>query len=85
MVRPFSVGHALKDTYKGFVISVHICLCRLRGRLSFAARNVESTFKNIVKGEYEIEGEHWDKISFEAKDLLMSLLEPDPENRVDLK
>ena len=26
LVRPFSVGHALKDTYKGFVISIHICL-----------------------------------------------------------
>lgn len=56
----------------------------LRGRLPFAEGNAEKTLKNTVRGDYELEGEAWDRISYEAKSLIIQLLEVEPEQRIDL-
>ena len=37
-----------------------------------------------MKGDFDLEDEHWAKISYEAKDLIIKLLEVDPEQRIDL-
>lgn len=57
---------------------------RLRGKLPFLSKSAEKTLVNTVKGDFDLEDEHWGKISYEAKDLIIKLLEVDPEQRIDL-
>ncbi len=64
---------------------VFLGLSRLKGTLPFAECNAEKTLLNTVGGIYDMESEHWDNISHEAKDLLSKLLEVDPHERIDLK
>lgn len=51
----------------------------MKGTLPFAECNAEKTLLNTVGGIYDLESEHWDNISHEAKDLLSKLLEVDPQ------
>lgn len=60
-------------------------LCRLRGKLAFVGKNAEQTFIKTLRGDLDLEEEHWDKISYEAKDLLLKLLAVNPEERIELE
>jgi hypothetical protein len=60
-------------------------LFRLKGTLPFAETNAEKTLLNTVVGRYDLESEHWDHISLEAKDLISKLLMVEPNERIELK
>ena len=54
----------------------------LSGNAPFDGRNDEEIMKNALKGKYNMDGEIWKTISDEAKNLISSLLEYDPEKRI---
>jgi hypothetical protein len=60
-------------------------LFRLSGRLPFASVNAEKTLMKTVRGDYDIESNHWNNVSDHAKDLLNRLLEVNPHTRIALK
>jgi hypothetical protein len=57
----------------------------LKGTLPFAELNSEQTLLNTIRGTYDLESEHWSLISNQAKDLLIGLLNTDPNERIELK
>lgn len=38
-----------------------------------------------MKGQYDLESEHWNRVSEDAKDLIVSMLEVDADKRIGLK
>ena len=54
----------------------------LSGRLPFYARNDSDIIAQVKAGEYRMEGEVWDRVSPQAKDLLKKMLEYDPSQRI---
>ena len=57
----------------------------LSGELPFYSEENELIVKKIVEGDYDLEGPQLDDISEEAKDLIKSMLEIDPEKRITIK
>ena len=43
-------------------------------------QNAEQTFIKTLRGDLDLAEEHWDKMSYEAKDLLLKLLAVNPED-----
>lgn len=56
----------------------------LSGEHPFYNKSIYVTRENIKKGKYNIESNKWDKISANSKDLLKSILEVNPEKRIDI-
>ena len=54
----------------------------LVGYPPFDGKNNNEIFDNILKGKLNLEGNDWTKISNEAKDLIIKLLEKNPKNRI---
>lgn len=54
----------------------------LVGYPPFKGSSQKDLLANIVKGEFKINGEEWDKVSDEAKDLITKMLELDPRKRL---
>jgi calcium-dependent protein kinase len=57
----------------------------LSGCPPFPGKTDEEVLKNVAKGKYSIEGEEWEYISTEAKDLIKSMLTYDPTKRISAK
>jgi calcium/calmodulin-dependent protein kinase I len=57
----------------------------LSGTLPFIGRSQRELFKNIVKGEYEMEEENWRGVSEDGVNLVKSLLITDPAQRLTAK
>ena len=53
----------------------------LLGKLPFHGKNTEELLNNISKGVYKKSGTEWDSISSNAKDLIINMLEYNPEKR----
>ena len=60
-------------------------LCRLNGTLPFDADDLETIIERTLLEDLYLEGKFWQNVSPEAKDLLMSLLEKEPELRISVK
>ena len=54
----------------------------LLGKLPFHGKNTEDLFNNIKKGEFDQTSEEWNSISDNAKDLILKMLEYNPEKRL---
>ena len=54
----------------------------LVGYPPFDGKNTNEIFQNITKGYYKINGEDWDNVSDDAKNLLNQLLEKTPSQRI---
>jgi calcium-dependent protein kinase len=54
----------------------------LVGYPPFKGSSQKELLTNIVKGEYSIKGEEWDKVSEDAKDLITKMLELDASKRL---
>ena len=54
----------------------------LVGRLPFNGRTYHDILLKLEKGEYNLEGQMWTKISFPAKNLVSLMLEKDVEKRI---
>jgi calcium-dependent protein kinase len=54
----------------------------LVGYPPFKGNSQKELLSNIVKGKYSLEGEEWDRVSIEAKDLISKMLELDPNKRL---
>ena len=54
----------------------------LVGYPPFDGKNTNEIFQNITKGYYKINGEDWDNVSDDAKNLLNQLLEKNPSQRI---
>eukprot|EP01097_Dermamoeba_algensis_P002876 TRINITY_DN2144_c0_g1_i1.p1 TRINITY_DN2144_c0_g1~~TRINITY_DN2144_c0_g1_i1.p1 ORF type:complete len:267 (+),score=66.10 TRINITY_DN2144_c0_g1_i1:253-1053(+) len=54
----------------------------LSGKPPFGSDSQAELFSSIVKGNFSLEGHHWNEVSGSAKDLLRMLLEVDPEKRI---
>lgn len=57
----------------------------LSGCPPFGGRTDEEVLKNVAKGKYSLEGEEWEGISEEAKDLIRKMLTYDPSKRISAK
>lgn len=57
----------------------------LSGNLPFYGENINAVYKSIVSGSFSLEGEIWNNISIEAKDLVKRLLCLDPNLRLSAK
>ena len=53
----------------------------LIGKLPFHGKNTEELFNNIKKGVFDKTCEEWNSISNDAKDLILKMLEYNPEKR----
>ena len=53
----------------------------LIGKLPFHGKNTEELLNNISKGVYKKSGPEWEAISSNAKDLIINMLESNPEKR----
>jgi calcium/calmodulin-dependent protein kinase I len=54
----------------------------LAGNLPFMGRSQKELFRKIVAGKYEFEGEDWEHISDDAKDLVRKCLVLNPDDRI---
>jgi len=57
----------------------------LSGTPPFPGKNDKEIIKNVQKGVYDFNGEEWENISDEAKDLINKLLTYDPMKRISAK
>lgn len=57
----------------------------LSGIPPFPGRNDKEIMKNVLKGEYKLDGEEWKYVSDEAKDLIRKTLTYDPHKRLSAK
>ena len=69
------------DVFAAGVV-LYIILC---GYPPFYSKSNRQTFVRTVKGIYKLEGNDWDMISVEAKDLVQRMLEKDPRKRISTK
>ena len=53
----------------------------LSGSSPFTGESVDATMETIKSGDYNLEGEEWDNISCEAKEVVRRLLVVDPAAR----
>ena len=60
-------------------VILYIMLC---GRPPFNARTEDAIIKKVKRGVWEFQGEIWNSISKEAKDLISQLLQPDVKRRL---
>lgn len=58
---------------------------RLNGTLPFDADELEVIIEKTCMDDLNLDGRFWDNVSDEAKDLLLGLLEKDPEFRITAK
>jgi serine/threonine protein kinase len=66
------------DVFASGVV-LYILLC---GYPPFYTRSTRQTYLKTVKGLYRIEGDEWDAVTEEAKDLVRKMLTVDPEQRI---
>ncbi|KAG2446603.1 hypothetical protein HYH02_008588 [Chlamydomonas schloesseri] len=57
----------------------------LVGFMPFGGKNDAAIEKAVLKGKYPLEGEEWDEVSDEAKDMVRAMLQPDPDKRAPLQ
>lgn len=57
----------------------------LSGTLPFKGGNKKATLNLICKGKFTMQGEYWDGISQEAKDLISQMMEFNPKIRISAK
>lgn len=63
--------------------SLGVCLyVMLSGKVPFGGSSEEEIDQAILEGTFQMEGNRWDSISWEAKDLIKKLLLQDPGNRL---
>ncbi|RWS11688.1 serine/threonine-protein kinase DCLK1-like protein, partial [Dinothrombium tinctorium] len=73
-------GYSLKvDVWAGGVIA-YILLCGYPPFVS-QTNNQDELFDHILRGKFEFSSPFWDEISDSAKELIMNMLEVDPEKR----
>ena len=53
----------------------------LSGRYPFYEPNEQVLYQKIINCEYNFNHPIWEDVSFDAKDLIMKLLNPDPKLR----
>lgn len=74
-----------EEGYQGFKADIWsagvVFFAMLCGTVPFKASNMKELHKMIIKGKYNLKEE----ISPEAKDLLRSMLETDPQKRISIK
>ena len=56
----------------------------LSGTLPFNGHNIPEILQRTLDGNYDFKNSIWTKVSDEAKDLIRSLLQNDPTNRITL-
>jgi calcium-dependent protein kinase len=54
----------------------------LAGYPPFDGKTPNEIFKNILQGDYPMEGEEWEHVSYDAKDLIIKLLEKKVSKRI---
>lgn len=54
----------------------------LSGKPPFSGYNEAEIMKNILAGQYSLEGEHWKRVTKEAKDLIHRMLDYNPKTRI---
>ncbi|KAG2443686.1 hypothetical protein HXX76_002034 [Chlamydomonas incerta] len=57
----------------------------LVGFMPFGGKNDAAIEKAVLRGKYALEGEEWDEVSDEAKDMVRSMLQSDPDKRATLQ
>jgi len=73
-----------KYNHKGDMWSIGVCLYLLLGGYPpFQADNHKDLFRKIRAGDYVFHESYWDSVSIEAKQLISSLLQVDPVNRLE--
>jgi len=53
----------------------------LSGRLPFMSHHVDTLFRKIKKGDYELPTKYWENVSEQAKEIVRNLLVTDPDKR----
>jgi len=56
----------------------------LSGRQPFASTSLQELYPKVMAAQYTFDGDDWDEISFEAKDLISRLLIVDPKLRLPI-
>ena len=72
-------GHSYEGDLWSIGVILYIMLC---GRPPFNARTEDAIIKKVKRGVWEFQGEIWNSISKEAKDLISQLLQPDVKRRL---
>ena len=63
----------------GVVTYVFLC-----GRQPFQATELKDIFQKIINAEFTYEGQEWESVSENAKDLITRMMKADPRNRITI-
>lgn len=70
-------------TEKCDVWSVGVCMyILLSGTMPFGGRNEKEIIQGIMRGNYQLTGGNWDRISPQAKNLIRKMIQSDPKLRI---